>query len=278
MRRDSRSVKCLVGSALLIAYAWYILTESFRSPNVTFEDTWPLLIAVPFFAWWTGKPWAWKEAGSKISYINLGLALGLTLVGLLFEAILPKAIAWTLLVVTLFGRYLEAGKSWFRIGLILVTVFPWILADFNSIGWHFRVSGAHVTATFYEILGLSVEHEGTNILVEGTLISVASSCSGLRLLQLVLLCGIAIAVHHNLSRRLFWSALLILPLLAWIANTLRIILLTGVALTFGSEVAAGAFHDWSGFVVLALMFCLTQLLIYLGIKLARSNLFSYAKG
>ena len=54
--------------------------------------------------------------------------------------------------------------------------------------------------------------------------------------------------------RWYWPALLVLPLAAWLANTLRVVMLSTVALTFGADAARGWFHEWGGWLVLIVMF------------------------
>ena len=45
-------------------------------------------------------------------------------------------------------------------------------------------------------------------------------------------------------------------MLAWLANTLRIITLGGVALKWGADAAMGWFHNWGGISVIVVMFAL----------------------
>jgi len=46
---------------------------------------------------------------------------------------------------------------------------------------------------------------------------------------------------------------------AWLANTLRVVMLSTVALTFGADAANGWFHEWGGWLVLIVMFGLCGL-------------------
>ena len=55
-------------------------------------------------------------------------------------------------------------------------------------------------------------------------------------------------------------ALPILVAAAWIANTLRVILIAWAALEVGPAFAMGPFHEWGGWVIILVMFALCWLL------------------
>jgi len=52
----------------------------------------------------------------------------------------------------------------------------------------------------------------------------------------------------------YWWNLPVLVVMAWIANTIRVIVISGVAVVYGRDFALGAFHTWGGWFILVLMF------------------------
>ena len=111
-----------------------------------------------------------------------------------------------------------------------------------------------MTAAIFKMLAFEVAHEGTQLVIDGQPISVEAACAGLNTLQSMLIAGVALAFVLLRSRQgYWWNVALLLPL-AWLANTLRIIVLSAAALTFSSGFVSGSFHDLSGWLVIVLMF------------------------
>ena len=101
-------------------------------------------------------------------------------------------------------------------------MFPWMQLDLQPIGWAFRISGAWVAALFFQVTGFEVDREGVYLVVEGAPIVVDAACSGLNALQSMCVAGSLIAFWTFQPSRAFWCAVAVLPLFAWVANTLRI--------------------------------------------------------
>ncbi len=232
--------------------------------DVAADDAWPLLVLVPFLTWWAGGPWSTRKQGPALPKPGwLTAAAAMIFVGVATDLFVLLAAGWSLLAATALDAFFRAGVSRTRLALILVGMFPWMLLDFSSAGWWFRLIGAEVTAGVFQLAGFDVIRQGTDLAIEGMLFAVAPGCSGLRVLQLLLVAGTAVAVRGRLSSAKLAGALLALPVLALVTNTLRIVLITAVALTFGIDTAAGIFHTLSGLLALAGMFVLTQFLVRL---------------
>jgi exosortase/archaeosortase family protein len=132
---------------------------------------------------------------------------------------------------------------------------PWLATDGAQLALVFRHSAAWATGMIFDLLGFAVVREGTTITIEGQPLGVVAACAGLDTLHATLVAGAWLAgVLRN--RKRFWLAVALLPALAWIANTSRVITLGGVALTWGPDVASGWFHDWGGLAVILVMFAL----------------------
>lgn len=103
-----------------------------------------------------------------------------------------------------------------------------------------------------------LQREGTMLLVQGLPLSVNVFCSGLNVLQAMLVAGsLVICLTVPAGWRFGVAAASLLPL-AWLANTLRIFMLGCVGLTFGPDFAMDWFHQWGGLAVLLVMFILCQ--------------------
>ena len=220
----------------------------------------PILGALPIFVW-LGTPWRFSATPFALHAPTLAAAVGLFVLGTLFNLTLLLALGWVLAVWSWLQVRLEPAhrQRVFRLLALLVMAFPWVTLDAGEVGWWFRLSAAWVTEQFYTLLGLVVTREGTFLKVQGLPVSVEAACSGLKALQAMLIAGTMLAYIQLGSNRLYWWSLPLLILLAWVANTARVLMLTAAALTFGTEFAEGWFHAWGGWFVLMVMFTLCWL-------------------
>lgn len=220
----------------------------------------PILGALPVFLW-LGAPWRFTVAPFAINMTTLAVAVILFVLGTVCNLTLLLALGWALAVWSWLQLRLEPGdrQRVFRLLALLVMAFPWVTLDAGQVGWWFRLSAAWVTEQFYTLLGLVVTRDGTFLKVQGLPVSVEAACSGLKALQAMLIAGTMLAYIQLGRNRLYWWSLPLLILLAWVANTARVLMLTAAALTFGTEFAEGWFHAWGGWFVLMVMFTLCWL-------------------
>lgn len=245
---------------LLAAFIWLRdLTWS-----STLDDTLPILVGIPLF-YWVGRPWHLTRPLDKLPAPALiGTAL-LILLGIIFNSTLFLALAWVFLLwkwLSLRTPQVEHSRIAKLLVLPLLS-FPWITLDAQALGWWFRLSGAKATGFIYSVLGLNVKVEGTNLLINGLPISVEAACSGMNTLQSLLIAGSVLAYLYLGNSSRYWWNIPLLVVIAWIANTIRIAILSGVALAVSPEFALGAFHLWGGWVVLIVMFALCWLVFSL---------------
>ena len=149
--------------------------------------------------------------------------------------------------------------------------FPWVTLDMQQLGWYFRLSGAWTTAKIYTLLGYDVKYGGTTILIDQLPISVEAACAGLNTLQSMLIAGSVVAYIVLGETKRYWPNIALLVVMAWVANTSRILVLSAVALAFGREFALGAFHTWGGWFILVVMFILCWLLFELQVPKPMTN-------
>ena len=100
---------------------------------------------------------------------------------------------------------------------------------------------------------LVVDMQDTFLNVQGMPLAVDEACSGLNALQAMLVAGSVLALTVLPGWR-FWLGMALLPLLAWLANLMRIMTIGITGLSFGPDAAMGWFHTWGGWAVLMLMF------------------------
>jgi exosortase/archaeosortase family protein len=235
----------LLVSAVLI---WWRDT----SWSADLADTLPLAAGIPL-AFWLGIPWKriCTEQEPRLPLVWPWLA------GILF------AISWVLLQLTLLALAWTAFaaygmRRWWRpsgnvAGLLLVLLFsfPWLVMEWPQIGWWFRLSAAFATEGLFQLLQMPVLRSGTELQILGEIIRIEPACAGWNLLQLTLLVGLSIGIHDLSQPRRFWIFVLLLPALAWVANLIRIVALSGLCLTFGVETAEGLWHGLTGLIVIA---------------------------
>ena len=220
----------------------------------TLEDTIPILLALPI-AWWLGQPWQRRSQTEAFAVSSLSIGIGIFVLGVLTNMTLLMTLGWVhMLFRFIQSLYHVEGCPLKRLMILPLLAFPWIANDFSTIGWRFRLSGAWLSARLFSFAGLAVDQQGTFVTVEGLPVSVEAACSGLNLLQSLLIAGTALALLKLPYSPRFWLAILLLPLIAWATNTIRIIFITVLALTFGIEFASGLFHTWGGLLVIVLMF------------------------
>lgn len=246
-------VYVLVPLVLLALFIWLRDTSWMGSS----DDTLPILIGIPLF-YWVGKPWNLSRPATHLSTWPVCLVALLFLSGIVANSTLLLAIGW----VTLLGHWLLlrtplVDHSRIRKLLVLPLMsFPWITLDAQPLGWWFRLSGAKATGMFYSLLGFNVRIEGTNLLIDGLPISVEAACSGLSALQSMLIAGSLLAYLYLGNSNRYWWNLPLLIAMAWLANTVRVAVISGIALAAGPEFAMGAIHTWGGWLVLVVMFLL----------------------
>ena len=242
----------LVALGLLAVFIWLRNADWMTSA----DDTLPILVALPAF-YWLGKPWELLDGpAGDLPTKGILLAAALLLIGIVSNLTLLLAIAWTYLLWLWLERRIPIShhSSIHKLLVLPMLSFPWVTLDLQTLGWYFRLSGAYITAQVFHLLGFNVQYEGTNLLVDGLPISVEVACAGLNTLQSMLIAGSTMAYLILGGTNRYWWNLPLLFVMAWLANTVRILMLSSVGLAFGPEFTMGAFHSWGGWFILVLMF------------------------
>lgn len=226
-------------------------------------DTLPLTLGL-LVAYIIGQPW--QAATPPLPAIHVPMVGGGGLVfacAWIFGSLTLLAMGWTLLAMVWVCWSFEAQARRMRLAWLLLLSFPWLVIDWPVIGLAFRLSSAVVAEQVFGFLQMPIQRHGTLLEILGVPVKIEASCAGWNLLQLTLLVGVAIGTYEIRSSRRFVLLLGLLPAIAWCANLLRILLLTGVALSFDSQVASGSIHGFAGLVVLGAVLVLTKGLCFL---------------
>jgi len=222
-------------------------------------DTLPLAMGLPAIAL-LGRPWRLADVANRVpllAWLAGGLAFGFGWMG---GVLTPMAFGWTILVGCWIKRCFIPLPGRGRLLWIALFSFPWLVVDWPMIGWGFRLSAAEFVTGVFKMLAMPVTRVGTNLEVVGMPVEVQEACAGWNLLQLCLLYGLATSAMELRRNSRFVVLLVILPVLAWLANAIRILLLAVIGLSWGTGVAAGPLHAPTALVVLILVMVATRLI------------------
>lgn len=243
----------LLGLLLYAAFIWFRDTVWIS----TSDDTLPILVAIPLF-FWVESPWKFRERPLPYSRNLFIVALILFLAGVALNLTLLLTLSWC----TLFWNWLSSHVAEAmlpnvkKLMILPLMAFPWIALDMDRLGWWFRLSGAWATQHFFSFLGADVAREGTFLVVNKVPISVEVACAGLNTLQSMLIAGSVVCYLILGDTKKYWANLPLLLVTSWVANTLRIILITAAAVWISTKFAQGNFHVLGGWMVILFMFAL----------------------
>ena len=241
---------------LLVAYGALIWLRDLHWAEDA-SNTLPILAALPLFVL-LGSPWQFRRTPLPPSTWSIAIMCGLSVLGVCLESTFVSAVAWTIALAAFLGSRLEQSH-WCRVRRLLalpLLAFPWMHHEALWIGWWFRVTAARVAVAFFDVAGFTVAREGTCVFVNDVGLDIEPACSGLHALQVMLIAGSAVAFLQLGERKSYWWHIPVLVVMAWIANTTRILLVGVIAVTVDYEHARSAFHDWGGVAVLCFMFAM----------------------
>ena len=215
-------------------------------------DSLPLAMGF-LLAWWLGRPWCVDIHPLRgAAVVGVVASIALLVLGWLSVS------GWSCLVMGWVSGSFAVVPRRMRMGWLLVFSFPWLMMEWPSLGWWFRLSSTTCVACVFDWLRLPVEHAGTSLRVLGLPIEIEAGCAGWNLLQLSLLCGTFIGAREIERAKSFAVFMVVLPLMAWFANAMRILLLCGLALSSGVDLASGAIHHLLGLAAVVIMLVIAK--------------------
>ena len=255
---NSRTGRWLAGGGLVLAAAMIWCRDASWLPAVA--DTLPLLAGLPL-AWWLGGPWIPRQPAvtgrTKLAACAAGVAFA---AGWMIPSLTLMTAAWTVLACCWAAVFHQPEVRRWRVVFLAALAFPWLVIEWRQAGWWFRLSSSAAAELFFRLLDMPVLREGTRLSVMGVPVQVEVACAGWNLLQLTLLAGLVLGIREIVSGRRFFIFLTLLPALSWVANTVRILVLTGIALSFDVAAADGAIHGITGLLVIAVVIGMARLL------------------
>ena len=238
-----------------LGFAAFLIWVSDRSWLDAPGDALPLLAALPLFVGLAG-PWRLTERVSPPDSALLAVAGATSVIASLTGSGLLHAVSWSAAAWSWLGQRLdrEAAARVRRLLPLLVLAFPWLSLDFPSVGWWFRRSAAESTGHLFHLLGFAVHREGTQLLVAQMPFDLTPAGPGIKALQTMMVAGTALC-HLLLGwSRWYWTGIVCLPCVAWLANTARVAAIVIASLSAGPEFASGWFHPVCGWLAVVGMF------------------------
>lgn len=248
MKPHVRLAAGLGGLAVLAVYTWTRdVTWRLVAPEA------PLLVLVfPGFAL-LGRPWSESEA--RPPSLSFAAATSALLVaGSVLESTFLLAAAWTcLLRITLaLAGVATAHPRPASLYVLVAAGFPWLATDLADLAWPFRTSAASIVAAVLGGIGHRAAAHGSLVHLDGIAISVDDACSGMGTLQACLLPAAILQALPGSRRRSPLALLALVVALAWLTNLVRVLALSGLAVTLGPAAARGPAHTAIGLVVMLL--------------------------
>lgn len=245
----SQRVPALALSLLALIALWLWMRD--QSWMASASDTLPIALGFPLLAYF-GRPWNFIPTTDPLPRVALvgGALLG---AGVLLDGQFLCALGWTLALWGVLVRHLPREDHARILALLpLATLaFPWVTLEAQPLGWLYRLTGAMAVETLFHGAGVSVVRDGMALNFGKLVVSIDAPCSGLNLLQALLLAGYALAAERGALRSLK-DALPLLPrlvVLTWVANTARILFLCIAAIQLGASRVKGNLHDLGGLLV-----------------------------
>jgi len=136
--------------------------------------------------------------------------------------------------------------------LYLIFMIPLPAIIWNKIAFPMQLFGSYLTEQVIHFTGIPIFREGNVLHLTETTLEVVAACSGLRSLVTMFALGGALTFFSSLSTIRKWVLFFAAAPIAIFANIVR---LTGTAILasiYGSDVAQGFLHDFSGIVVFVL--------------------------
>jgi exosortase len=155
------------------------------------------------------------------------------------------------------------GLIWFFLGweffkkllfpiLYLLFMVPLPAIIWNKIAFPMQLFASAITENVVYAIGIPIYREGNVLHLAETTLEVVAACSGLRSLMTMFALSGTLAFLSIMSTSRKWILFISAAPIAIVANILRLTGTAVLASQFGSEVAHGFLHDFSGIVVFIL--------------------------
>lgn len=136
--------------------------------------------------------------------------------------------------------------------LYMAFMIPLPAIIWNKFAFPMQLFGSYLTEQVIYALGIPVYREGNVLHLAETTLEVVAACSGLRSLVTMFALSGALAFFSALSTVKKWMLFFAAAPIAIFANIVRLTVTAILASIYGSEVAHGFLHDFSGILIFVL--------------------------
>ena len=143
--------------------------------------------------------------------------------------------------------------------LYAIFMIPLPAIIWNKIAFPMQLFGSYLTEKLVYFIGIPVYREGNVLHLAETTLEVVAACSGLRSLVIMFAMSTLLVWMSELSTIRKWILFLAAAPVAIISNIIRLTLTAILASRYGSEIAEGFLHDFSGLVTFIVGFLLLLL-------------------
>ena len=240
----------VLASAFLALYFPFILTMEYDwRTNDNFSHGYFIPVIAGYMIYWRREEftkYVFSPSNWGIIFVGLGL-LQLLIAKIGTEYFLQRTSMIIVLfgiALFLFGKSITKKLSFPLIYLIFMIPIPAII--WNSFAFPMQLFASSITETVIRAFGIPVYREGNIINLAETTLEVVDACSGLRSLTSMLALSAAISYFSNLPIARKWIIFLSAVPIAIFVNIVRLTATAALASRYGSEVAQGFLHDFSG--------------------------------
>lgn len=132
--------------------------------------------------------------------------------------------------------------------LYLIFMIPMPAIIWNTISFPMQLFGSFLTEKVIYLIGIPVYREGNVLHLAETTLEVVAACSGLRSLVIMFALSSLLVWMSELTPGRKWILFFTAAPVAIIANIIRLTVTAILASEYGSEIAHGFLHDFSGLV------------------------------
>lgn len=133
--------------------------------------------------------------------------------------------------------------------LYLLFMIPLPAIIWNKIAFPMQLFGSFLTEHIVSLFGIPIFRQGNVLHLASTTLEVVDACSGLRSLVTMFALAAALAILSSLPNWKKWLLFLSAAPIAVLANIIRLTATALLATRYGSQVAQGFLHDFSGLLV-----------------------------
>lgn len=222
----------------------------------------PVIFAISCWLFWARSrevalpaevsSWGWPLLALAMSLYIVGYMQGLSF--LTIGSLIPALMSVILLFL---GRH-WLQKLWFPL-FFMAFMIPWPEAIVDAITMPVKLAVSYVTEHILGSLGYPIAVSGVVITIAQYQLLVADACSGLQTLFSLEALGV-LYLSLIKSKSIFRNvalAILIIPI-SFLANVMRVIILTLVTYHYGDRAGQGFLHNFSG---MAMFFCALLLMM-----------------